>query len=187
MVTISKPILDIDIDPNGRFKKYFDGVQKEVKDLSFSMGESARIIKKFSTANFILKGTGKYEPLSDEYAKRKNILAPGASILVGAKRGKVKKGKRISGGGMSGKLRDSIIKSTPDSVLRIGKLSLIIGTKAKSKRGKPYPIYVQDGTENEDGSVKMPARDYFFLTDKMVDQIIKTVDEEIIQIWKTGK
>jgi len=181
MVTISKPVLSIDIDPNGRFKKYLDIVQKEIKDLSFSMGESARIIKKFSTANFILKGTGKYEPLSAEYVKRKNILAPGALILVGAKGGKVKKGKKISGGGISGKLRDSIIKSTPDSVLNIGKLSLIIGTKAKSKRGAPYPFYVQNGTS------KMPARPYLFLTDKMVDQIIKTVDEEIIQIWKTGK
>jgi hypothetical protein len=177
MVDRSRPVLDVEIDPGRRFAKYFAEVTKSVKDLSFSMGESARIIKKFSTANFILKGSGKYEPLSDDYAKRKRKLAPGTPILVGAK----------PGGGISGKLRDSLLGTTPDSVLNIGKISLIIGTKAKSRRGKPYPVYVQEGTTNPDGTTKMPAREHWFLTDKMVEQIFKTVDTEIARIWKTGK
>lgn len=110
----------------------------------FVMGEAARIIKKFTKANFILQGSGKYPPLSERYAKRKSRLRPQAPILV-----------------YDGDLRDSLVGNTQDSILEIGKAFLIIGTKL------PYAIFLNDGTKN------MPARKPIFISEKMVEQIEK--------------
>lgn len=173
--------LTIDVDPQNKFRRYLRKVIDSVDDLSFSMGETVRILKKGSTANFILKGSGKYTPLTRKYSDRKRILAPGAPILVGAKKGSVIKGSRVSGGGISGKLRDSIIGTTPDSVIRIGKKSLDFGTKARSEKGAPYPYYVQHGTD------KMASRPFLFLTARMTKQIINTIDAEITSKWKNPK
>jgi len=173
----------IDVDEQRVFRNYLKKVGAEFSDLSFSMGEAARIIKKESTANFILKGTGKYESLTPAYFKRKSMLAPGAPILTGAKPGKLLHGVLFSGGGISGKLKESIIGNTDDSITRVGKLSLDVGTKAKSQKGYPYPFVVQLGTK--DGST--PSRPFLFLTKKMVDRIINTTDGQIALIWKTGK
>lgn len=173
--------LTIDVDEQRVFRNYLAKVIASVDDLSFSMGEAARIIKQDSIANFILKGFGKYAPLNPSYLRRKRILAPGASILVGANPGSVIGGFLKAGGGISGRLRDSIVGTTPDSVLRITKKSLEVGTKAKTKRGAPYPVFVQRGTQ------KMASRPFLFLTKKMVKRIINTIDDQIITIWKTGR
>ena len=132
-------------------------------DLSFSMGESARIIKKESKKNFILRGFGKYPPLSRKYFRRKQQLNPGTPILVGLKKN----------GSVSGKLRDSVIGNTSDSVLKIELRSLVVGTKAKSSKGKPYPVFVQEGTKT------MPARKFLFFSQRMVRQIINTIKTDI--------
>lgn len=171
--------ISYDVDADKKFKEAIDKARKSGLDLSFSMGEAARIIKKEAGKNFILKGTGKYPPLSARYKTRKDILAPGASILVGAKPGSVRAGKKISGGGISGKLRDSIISNTSDTVLRIGKRTLVFGTKATTDKGKPYPRYVQEGTKNRDGSIKMPGRKFLFFSQRMVRQIVRTIDADI--------
>jgi len=168
-----------DVDADNQFKKVMARAIKSGLDLSFSMGEAVRIIKKESKKNFILKGFGKYPPLSDKYSRRKFILAPGTPILTGAKPGKVNKGKKISGGGASGKLKRSIINNTSDSIVLIGKRSLEFGTKATTDEGKPYPLYVQEGTKNKDGSVKMPARKFLFFSSRMVKQIINTINADI--------
>lgn len=166
-----KPLVSYDIDQDGRFKAFLNKVVKENDDLSFSMGEAARIIKKESTANFILKGYGKYPPLDPVYKKRKDRLAPGTPILTGVR----------SYGGQSGALKDSILGNTAGSIILVGKLSLVVGTKVKTKKNFPYPVAVQEGTR------KMPARKFLFFTDKMVSRIINTIDDEIARIWKHGK
>ena len=171
--------ISYDVDADKKFQEALDLAQKSGLDLSFSMGEAARIIKKGSTANFILKGSGKYPPLSAAYAKRKQILAPGASILTGAKWGIVDDGEKFHGGGQSGKLKRSIIGNTPDSIVRIGKRSLEFGTKATSLGGAPYPLYVQEGTKNKDGSERMPARKFLFFTQRIVKQILNTINADI--------
>jgi phage gpG-like protein len=152
-----------DVDADNKFKKAMANAVVSGLDLSFSMGESARIIKKGNTANFILKGFGKYPPLSDEYFKRKQRLAPGTPILTGLTRG----------GKPSGKLKKSIIGNTVDSITRVGKTSLEVGTKALSQKGAPYPSFVQEGTKN------MPARKFLFFTQRIVKQIINTINADI--------
>jgi hypothetical protein len=168
MVAPRKPVILVDVDPGNIFSNFLRMFARKNRDLSFSMGEAVRIVKKGSTANFILKGSGKYVPLSPEYAKRKAALAPGAPILVGPK----------ESGGISGIMRDSILKTTPDSVIRVGKLSAEVGTKAKTRKGFPYPIAVHGGTS------KMPARPVIFITDKMEKMIMKTIDAEIATNWE---
>ena len=127
------------------------------------MGDSVRIIKKESTKNFILKGPGQYTPLSDSYGKRKQVLSPGVPILTGVK----------PKGGQSGKLKKSIIGTTSDSIIDIGELTLSLGTKVVSKKGAPYPKYVQDGT------TKMDSRQFLFFSQAMVKQIINTINADI--------
>lgn len=146
------PIYDVDADRN--FRKTIEQAQRTGLDLSFSMGEAARIIKKESTKNFILKGSGKYPPLSPAYRKHKQLFFPGAPILV-----------------RTGRLRDSIIGNTSDTILRLGKRSLEYGTKARDK-GRFYPRMVQEG-------IGMPARAFLFFSKRMVKQIMNTVKADI--------
>jgi len=155
--------ISYDIDADNQFKKAMSRAIQSGLDLSFSMGESARIIKKESAKNFILKGSGKYPPLETKYFQRKQRLAPGTPILTGLTR----KGKA------SGKLKKSIIGQTSDSIIQIGKRSLVVGTKARSIKGAPYPIFVQEGTD------KMAARKFLFFSQKMVKQIINTINADI--------
>ena len=121
------------------------------------MGESVRIIKKFSKANFILKGSGKYEELSPKYVLRKAKIAPGKPILV-----------------VDGALRDSVIKDTADSIIEISEDNAIVGTEVD------YSFWVQEGTKNKDGSVRMPARPYLALTIPIVDAIANTIEADVL-------
>lgn len=160
---MAKNPISYDIDADDKFKKIMAEAIASGLDLSFSMGESARIIKKESTKNFILKGSGKYPPLSKKYFERKQRLSPGTPILTGLKRS----------GAVSAKLKNSIIGNTGDSILRLGKRSLVLGTAAKSRKGAPYPIFVQEGTS------KMAARKFLFFSQAMVKQIINTINADI--------
>lgn len=161
--------ISYDVDADNKFKKAMARAVASGLDLSFSMGEAARIIKKDAGKNFILKGSGQYPPLSDTYFARKQKLAPGTPILTGL----TKTGKA------SGKLKRSIVGTTADSIIRVGKTSLDVGTKVLSKKGAPYPIFVQEGTENKDGSEKMPERKFLFFTQRIVKQISNTINSDI--------
>lgn len=161
--------ISYDVDADDKFKKAMAKAIESGLDLSFSMGEAVRIIKKESTKNFTLKGFGKYPPLSPKYFAWKQKKAPGTPILTGL----TPKGK------VSAKLKKSIIGTTSDSIILIGKRSLEVGTKAETDKGAPYPVYVQEGTENEDGSEKMPGRKFLFFSQRMVKQIINTIEADI--------
>lgn len=152
-----------DIDADNRFRRVIAEAIASGLDLSFSMGESVRIIKKEARKNFILRGSGQYPPLSTKYFQRKQSLAAGTPILTGLTRA----------GGISGKLKKSIIGNTTDSIIQIGRTSLVVGTKAESSRGKPYPLFVQEGT------AKMSARKFLFFSQRMVSQIINTIQADI--------
>ncbi len=143
-------LAEFDTGELDRLTSVIEKAASEDVDLTSSMGESARIIKKAATANFILKGSGKYEPLSPKYVIRKARIAPGKPILV-----------------VSGKLRDSVIKNTADSIVKISKDNAIVGTKA------PPAVFIQDGTE------KMPARPYLVLTTPIVDAIANTIEADV--------
>lgn len=157
------PYVGYDVDADNKFKAVIAKAIASGLDLSFSMGESARIIKKESIKNFILKGSGKYPPLSPAYQKRKQRLAPGTPILTG-----------VTKFGPGGALKESITEYTKDSIVRIGLRSLEIGTKAESQAEAPYPIFVQEGTS------KMRARAFLFFSMAMVKQITNTIEADII-------
>ncbi len=142
-------IVSYEIENDAEFQKLLSKVSK-ISTSRFVMGEAARIIKKFSKANFILKGSGQYPPLSDRYKKAKSRLRPNAPILV-----------------FNGRLRDSIVGNTKDSILNITDDSLVVGTSLF------YARFLDEGTR------KMPVRKPLFLTRKMIEQIIKTYDAHI--------
>lgn len=149
----------------------FDAFLKKISKAGtsrFIMGEMARIVKKFSKANFTLKGSGQYEPLSKRYKARKSRMAPGKPIMV-----------------LRGDLRDSIVGNTADSILKLTNNSAIVGTSL------PYAIYHDEGFS---GMVKrknsisyqldLPQRRPFFLTEQMVVQILKTYEANIVKELK---
>lgn len=153
-----------DVDQDDRFAALLKRVGEGIKNQKIVMGEAARIIKKFSRANFILKGPGQYPPLSADYFKAKLKKFGPLPILVGG---------TVFGPGAHGHqggwLRDSVIsggatKTHPDSILVIGEQSLILGTKTD------YAGYLQDGTK------KMPARLFLFLTDVMINLIVASAE-----------
>ena len=124
-----------EIDNDRTFARNLDKAIKEVGDLRFAMGEISRDIFKTTKQNFILKGSGQYPPLSPAYAKFKERVKPGRPILV-----------------FSGALRDSVTGTgNSDTILNIGKQSLIQGTKV------PYARFIQEGT------AKMPLRKFLFI------------------------
>ena len=137
------------IDNQEELKKLFKDME-ELGTNRFIMGELARIVKKFSKANFILKGSGRYEPLSPKYKKQKERLRPATPMLV-----------------YDGTLRDSIVGLTKDSILEIGNAFARVGTRLD------YAKYLDEGTN------KMPARKPLFLTEKMVEQMIKIYEANI--------
>ncbi len=114
--------------------------------LRFAMGEIARDISKQTSANFNLRGSGRYTPLSPRYARRKRRLARGfVPILTGVR----------SGGGRSGRLKAAAVGSgTGDSIREITDTSITYGVKNSRV---PYARYVQEGTR------RMPARPYLFV------------------------
>ena len=144
-----------------QFNKLLDKVSK-LGSNRFIMGEMARIVKKFNKANFTLKGSGQYKPLNDAYSEIKKRFKPSAPILV-----------------YSGDLRDSIGGITSKSILKLTAFSATIGTKL------PYAKYLDEGTENKNGTIKMPARPPLFLTDVMVRQMMASYDKNIARGLRT--
>jgi phage gpG-like protein len=135
---IPPPALSFSIENDIAFAKALDAAIKEVDDLRFAFGEIARDFFKSNQAIFTLKNGGQYPPLSPEYQERKDrVLGRRAPILV-----------------FSGRLKNSLT-GTPnsDSIVRIGKKSMILGTKV------PYGIYHQSDSPR----FKMPQRKFLFI------------------------
>jgi phage gpG-like protein len=125
------------VDNDNQFKKALNKAIKSVGDLRFPMGEISRDIFKNTKKNFILKGNGKYPPLSPKYKAFKRKKRPAAPILV-----------------FNGDLRDSVTGTgNQDTIRNIGKQSLVQGTRV------PYAKLVQEGTKF------MPARKFLFIDD----------------------
>lgn len=139
-----EPFTSYTIENDQAFNQKLKNAAKEVGDLRFAMGEIARDWFKSNKAQFSLKGSGQYPPLSEKYAERKRRIGGSLPILVGFK----------PNGGRSGRLMDSLT-GTPntDSVLRIGNASLVIGTKV------PYGVYHQSDRPRS----KIPLRKFLFI------------------------
>lgn len=140
-----------EVDNDKRFVKALDKAIKQVGDLRFAMGEISRDIFKTTKQNFILGSSGKYPPLLPKYFAFKKKVRPGAPILV-----------------FNGTLRDSVTGTgTSDTILNIGKQSLVQGTKV------PYARFVQEGTR------KMPARKFLFIDDAQAIRIERIIADYV--------
>lgn len=130
-------ITSYSIENDAEFKAAIRDAVSKVSDLRFAFGEISRDWFKSNTTIFKLKGSGLYPELSEPYKTIKKRKFPNAPIMV-----------------RSGRLRDSI-SGTPnsDSIVRIGKASLILGTKV------PYGIYHQSDAARS----KMPLRKFLFI------------------------
>lgn len=91
---------------------------------------------KANKAQFSLKGSGQYPPLSDAYSDQKFLDVGDKPILV-----------------RTGRLRDSLSQrgGTADTISRVGKITMVLGTRV------PYGRFHQTGTE------KMPMRKILFI------------------------
>ena len=139
------PLRSYSIENDRAFAAALDRATEQVSDLRFAFGDIARDWFKSNAAQFSLRDRGQYPPLDPVYAKRKRRLAGRAiPILVGP----------LRGGGVSGRLRDSVT-GTPnqDSVIQIGKQSMILGTTV------PYGIYHQSDAPRQ----KIPLRKFLFI------------------------
>ena len=155
-------MISYEVENQAEFNAFLAKVAK-VGTSRFIMGEMARIVKKFSKANFILKGSGQYPPLSERYKKRKSRIRPAASILV-----------------FDGDLRDSIVGNTEDSILKITNKTAIVGTSV------PYAKFHDKGfsgtvkrKNSKSYNLNLPQRKPLFLTSKMVEQILKNYSANV--------
>lgn len=154
MVNITPPIISYSIENDAEFRRAIDDALDQVEDLRFAFGEIARDFFKSNQAVFSLKGNGKYPPLSPAYEERKNrILGRRVPILV-----------------FSGRLRDSLTGSpNGDSIVRIGKQALIMGTKV------PYGIYHQSDSPRS----KIPLRKFLFIDDARKMRWVRIITDEV--------
>lgn len=119
------------------FQRKIIAATRVVEDLRFAFSEISRDWFKSNITQFSLKGSGQYPPLSPAYAERKARLFGSKPILVA-----------------TGKLRDSVTGGTnKDSINRIGKQSLVVGTKVE------YGIYHQSDKPRR----IIPLRKFLFL------------------------
>lgn len=117
-------------------RRKFREMRNEFTDYRVAMRTIGKAIQKENRKNFILKGSGKYAPLSPEYAEQKARKVGNLPILV-----------------FSGRLRDSVTaRMNGDSIFEVGRDSVTVGTKT------PYAPFIQRGTR------KMPARPFLFVT-----------------------
>lgn len=125
------------IENDAQFKAAISRAAGKVDDLRFAFGEIARDWFKSNTAQFSLKGSGQYKPLSPEYQARKRKEVGAQPILV-----------------RSGRLRDSMSgQPNQDSIVQIGKQSLILGTKVS------HGIFHQSDAPRR----KIPLRKFLFI------------------------
>ncbi|MCK5387231.1 MAG: hypothetical protein KAJ39_08590 [Gammaproteobacteria bacterium] len=127
-----------EIENDKEFAAQIKVAQSKVDDLSLAWRLIAKDFRTSNKAQFSLKGTGKYPPLSPRYELHKARTYGDKPILV-----------------RSGRLRDSVAGNTKtsDSIERITKTSLTFGTEV------PYGIFHQ----SDDKRRLIPLRKFLFI------------------------
>lgn len=125
------------IQNDREFGAAIERAASQVSDLRVAFGLIARDWFKSNKAQFSLKGSGQYQPLSEKYAIRKAKKHGNKPILVA-----------------TGRLRDSLTnQGTDESIIRITEKSMILGTTV------PYGVYHQSDAPRS----KIPLRKFFFI------------------------
>lgn len=130
-------ITSYEIENDKEFAEKIKDAAEKVGDLRVAFSIIAKDWRKSNAAQFSLRGSGLYPPLSKSYAELKQRKYGAKPILV-----------------RTGRLRDSVTGAgNSDSVLQINKTSMIIGTKT------PYGIYHQSDAPRR----KIPLRKFLFI------------------------
>lgn len=119
-----------------QFGAALDKAAEQVGDLRVAFGLIQKDWHKSNKAQFQLKGSGQYPALSESYAQQKRRKYPGSSILV-----------------RTGKLRDSMTSKNSDAIVKVGKQSMILGTRVA------YGIFHQSDAPRK----KIPLRKFLFI------------------------
>lgn len=144
-----------EVDNDKRFERQLENAIKLIGDVSAPLGEISRDFFRSQKAVFN-NAPGLYPDYVDTktgttgrdtpYAKRKLRLYGRVYPMLVA----------------SGKLRDSLTEPTApnaDTVLSIGKKTLVLGTKVKNDKGVYYPVFHQSDKPRK----KMPLRKFLFI------------------------
>ena len=83
-----------------------------MKDLRAPLAAIGKLHRAEEAVLFDAEGSGRWRPLTAEYAAQKAQKAPGRPTLV-----------------LSGALRRSLVKGGPTAVLRVGRTGLVVGTR----------------------------------------------------------
>jgi len=125
------------IENDAEFAAQIKAAAERVGDLQVAFALIAKDWRKSNMAQFSLRGSGQYPPLSAHYAAQKEKKYGTRPIMVA-----------------TGRLRDSLTGSPKsDSIQEIGKTSLIMGTIV------PYGIYHQSDAPRR----KIPLRKFLFI------------------------
>jgi phage gpG-like protein len=125
------------IENDKEFAAQIKAAAERVGDLRLAFTLIAKDWRKSNMAQFSLRGSGQYPPLSAMYAARKKKVYGNRPILVA-----------------KGRLRDSLTGSpNGDSIQEITKTSLTMGTRV------PYGIYHQSDAPR----FKIPLRKFLFI------------------------
>ena len=192
------------VDPTGEFKRALRRAGRKVDDLSEPLKLIGQSWYKTNKALFVLKGKGPFKDLSDKpftaywltdentagWKKKPpsdKFFPNGYQQYKEMKYGFVYPILKASGSLMKS-LTDPTDSNTIASILN--KKVLILGTKVTSKKGAPYPTYLQTGTR------KMPARPFMVIgTEKgpwansphikrRLGLWIKTLDDYVLKTLK---
>lgn len=144
-----------EVDNDKRFERLIKRLGKTVDNLAPAFGEIARDFYKSNKAVFSNR-----PGLYPDYTSR-------ATGTTGADTPYAKRKLRLYGRVYpmlvaSGKLRDSLTEPTApnsDTILQIGRKSLVIGTDVQNEKGVQYPLFHQSDKPRK----KIPLRKFLFI------------------------
>lgn len=169
-----------EVDNDKRFEKQIKRLSKVVDNLAPAFGEISRDFFKSNIAVFnnkpglypeyVSKTTGT-TGAETPYAKRKQRLYGRVYPILVA----------------SGKLRDSLTEPTApntDTILSIGKKSLIMGTNVANEKGVRYPLFHQSDKPRK----KIPLRKFLFIGPEAARYVSKEKGRlqrwlNILELW----
>lgn len=153
----------LDLLGDRQLARSFSRFREGLEDLRPAWNPVSDELFRITTEQFDSEGKGQWQPLSDVYASRKAVLAPGAKMLV-----------------LTGRMKDSLTQDGGEHIGVMKKDRLEWGTKVKSDAGYPYPFVHQKGTR--DGRV--PARPIFDLTETEKRNLTRAVQRHLVDVAK---
>lgn len=152
--------ITLQVDGDDALRQAFAKLEQSLRDLSKPLEKAGDVFYTFEKDAFDSEGAssaaGRWSPLTRQYARWKEAVAPGKPILE-----------------LSGAMRDAMTgPDSPDSYRRISPNEIAIGTTLE------YPKFHQTGT------ARMVARQVIALTKEQETQLVNVVKDGMREILK---